>query len=70
MYEYNITIKQVTGKVTRNRIMSRFETSPEMIARSEMCWYSDGTIFEINGKTYRKIKVNDAVKGYADLEEV
>ena len=50
MYEYNITIKQPTGKVSQNRIMSRFETTPEMIARSEMCWYSTGTIIEVNGK--------------------
>ena len=50
--------------------MSRFETTPEMIARSEMCWYSTGTIIEVNGKAFRKIHVNDAVKGYAELEEV
>ena len=70
MYEYNITIKQPTGKVSQNRIMSRFETTPEMIARSEMCWYSTGTIIEVNGKAFRKIHVDDSVKGYAELEEV
>lgn len=70
MYEYNITIKQPTGKVSQNRIMSRFETTPEMIVRSQMCWYSGGTVFEVNGKAFRKIHVDDAVNGYAELEEV
>ena len=70
MYEYNIIIKQKSGKISHNRVLSRYETTPEMIARSEMCWYSAGTIFEINGKAFRKIHVNDSVKGYADLEEV
>lgn len=70
MYEYNIIIKQPTGKVSQNRIMSRFETTPEMIVRSQMCWYSVGTVFEVNGKTFRKIHVDDDVKGYTELEEV
>ena len=69
MYEYNITIKQPTGKTLREKVMSEFETMPEMIARSQMCWYSVGTVFEVNGKSFRKIHIDDAIKGYAELEE-
>lgn len=70
MYEYNITIKHPTGKVSQNKVMSRFETTPEMIVRAQMCWYSIGTVFEVNGKVFRKIAVDDTVKGYAELEKV
>lgn len=70
MYEYNITIKRPTGKVSQNKVMSEFEKTPEMIARSQMCWYSIGTIIEVNGKAFRKIDINDAINGYAELEKV
>ena len=70
MYEYNMTIKHPTGKISQNKVMSEFEKTPEMIARSQMCWYSIGTVFEVNGKAFRKIHVDDAVKGYAELEKV
>lgn len=70
MHEYNMTIRQPTGKVSQVRVTSRFETTPEMIARSQMCWYSTGTVFEVNGKAFRKIDDNDDAKGYAELEEV
>lgn len=69
MYEYNITITQPKGKVTKDKVVKDFKTTPEMIARSAMCWYGAGTIIEVNGKVFRKIYVNDAVKGYAELEE-
>lgn len=69
MYEYNMTIRQPTGKVSQVRVTSRFETTPEMIVRSQMCWYSTGTVFEVNGKAFRKIDDNDDVKGYAELKE-
>lgn len=70
MYEYNITIKQPTGKVLQVRVISEFETTPEMIVRSQMCWYSVGTVFEVGSKAFRKIHDDDDVKGYAELEEV
>lgn len=70
MYEYNITIKQPTGKILHKKVTSRFETTPEMIVRSQMCWYSVGTVFEVNGKAFRKIHVDDAIEGYAELEGV
>lgn len=70
MYEYNITIKHPTGEVSQNRVTSMFETAPEIIVRSQMCWYSVGTVFEVNGKAFRKIHVDDAIRGYAELEEV
>lgn len=70
MYEYNLTIKQPTGEILHKKVTSRFETTPEMIVRSQMCWYSVGTVFEVNSKTFRKIHVDDAIEGYAELEEV
>ena len=70
MYEYNITIKRPTGEISQNKVMSEFEKTPEMIVRSQMCWYSIGTVFEVDGKAFRKIHVDDAVKGYAELEKV
>lgn len=69
MYEYNMAIRQPTGKISHQKVMSEFETTPEMIARSQMCWYSVGTVFEVNGKSFRKIHIDDAIKGYAELEE-
>ena len=70
MYEYNINIRQPTGEILHKKVTSKFETTPEMIVRSQMCWYSVGTVFEVNGKTFRKIHVGDAINGYAELEEV
>lgn len=69
MYEYNITIKRPTEKFSQNKVMSEFEKTPEMIARSQMCWYKIGTVFEVDGKNFRKIHVGDAINGYAELEE-
>lgn len=70
MYEYNINIRQPTGEILHKKVTSKFETTPEMIVRSQMCWYSVGTVFEVDSKAFRKIHDDDDVKGYAELKEV
>ena len=63
-----LKITQMNGKVTTMQVNSI--STAEMVVRSEMCWYSTGTVFTIDGKVFRKIHVRDSIRGYADLEEV
>lgn len=51
-----------------------YASSAEMAVRSEMCWYSDDTVFIVSdesGKVFRfkKIKSDNPVIGYTDLIE-
>lgn len=70
MFEYTLEIIQPSGTTSSQKIISDWERKPEMIVRSQMCWYGVGTVFKISGKVFRKVKSDDAIKGYADLEEV
>lgn len=49
--------------------------SAETAARSEMCWYTYGTLLTVtdengNINSYRKIKSNNNISGYAELKKV
>lgn len=60
----------VNGKATETE-----GYSTESIARSEMCWWSCGTVATVldensKAEVFKKIKTNDAVTGYYDLIKI
>lgn len=67
MKTYEITIIQPNGKIRTEYIEA---CTPEMAARSLMCWYSIGTRFDIDGKSFEIIRTGNKISGYTDLMEV
>lgn len=67
MKTYDITITMPHGKIRTEQINA---CTPEMAVRSLMCWYSIGTHFDVDGKSFEIIRANDKISGYVDLKEV
>ena len=67
MKTYEITIIQSNGKIRTEHIEA---CTPEMAVRSLVCWYSVGTRFYVDGKSFEIIRTSDKISGYTDLSEV
>lgn len=67
MKTYEITITMTNGKVRTEHIEA---CTTEMAVRSLMCWYSIGTRFDVDGKSYQKVSTNNNTTGYTSLKEV
>lgn len=67
MKTYEITIIQSNGKIQTEHIEA---CTPEMAVRSLMCWYSVGTHFDVDGKSFEIIRTGNKISGYIDLMEV
>lgn len=65
MQTYKITIIQPNGKIRTEHIEA---CTPEMAVRSLMCWYSVGTRFDVDGKSFEITRTSNKISGYTDLK--
>ena len=72
MNTYKILILQNSGKYTEEEHRA---TTPEMLVRSIMCWYSAGTRFIVTAEdgtteNYIITATHDPISGYTALQRI
>lgn len=72
MNTYKVLILRNSGSYSEEEHKA---TSPEMLVRGIMCWYSTGTRFIVtaeDGTTEKFIvsATHDPIKGYTDIERI